>query len=249
VVEVTLLGQNVNSYGRDLELGGRKALFADLLRQVGEVDGLRRIFYTSPHPKDFNEDVARAMAETEAVCEHLHLPLQSGSDRILAAMHRGYNAERFLKKVAMAREVYPGLAITTDIIVGFPGETEEDFDATMAVSEQASFDSAYTFIYSPRPGTTAAEMTDQFVDPDVIQDRYMRLTDLQDRISLERNQATVGATFELLSQGPSRKDPDVTSGRSRTNKTVNVPGQIPEGELFTAEVVVAHPHHLTGRLI
>jgi len=249
VVEVTLLGQNVNSYGRDLELGGRKALFADLLRRIGQVDGLRRIFYTSPHPKDFNDDVARAMADTPAVCEHLHLPLQSGSDRILSAMHRGYNAERFLSKVAKAREIYPELAITTDIIVGFPGETDQDFAETMRVVEEAAFDSAYTFIYSPRPGTAAAEMTEQFVDRDIIQDRYLRLNELQDRISLERNEATVGSTLELLSIGPSRKDPTMTSGRSRTAKTVNVAGDIPAGEFFEAEVITGHPHHLTGRLV
>ncbi len=249
VVEVTLLGQNVNSYGRDLDLGGRKPLFADLLRQVGSVPGLERIFYTSPHPKDFNRDVAEAMAETPAVCEHLHLPLQSGSDRILAAMHRGYNAERFLAKVEMARDVYPQLALTTDIIVGFPGETEDDFAATLEVVATARFDGAFTFIYSPRPGTSAAGMVDEFVDPDVVQERYLRLTALQDRISLEQNEASVGSRLELLSAGPSRKNGSVTSGRSRTNKTVNVPGEIAAGQLFEAQVVQAHPHHLTGRLV
>ena len=249
VIEVTLLGQNVNSYGRDLDLGGRKPLFADLLRQVGAVDGLSRIYYTSPHPKDFNQDVAEAMAETPAVCEHLHLPLQSGSDRILAAMHRGYNAERFLKKMDMARDVYPELAVTTDIIVGFPGETEADFAATLDVVAAARFDSAFTFIYSPRPGTAAAEMVDDFIDPAIIQDRYQRLTDLQDEIALERNQATVGQRVELMSKGPSRKDTSVTSGRSRTNKTVNVAGVVPAGDLFWAEVTAGHPHHLTGRLV
>ncbi|NNL47394.1 MAG: tRNA (N6-isopentenyl adenosine(37)-C2)-methylthiotransferase MiaB, partial [Acidimicrobiia bacterium] len=173
VVEITLLGQNVNSYGRDLDLGGRKPLFADLLRQVGAVEGLERIFYTSPHPKDFNRDVAEAMAETEAVCEHLHLPLQSGSDRVLAAMHRGYNAERFLGKVEMAREVLPDLALTTDIIVGFPGESEDEFQATLDVVAASQFDSAFTFIYSPRPGTAAAGMVDDFIDPDVVRERYL----------------------------------------------------------------------------
>ncbi len=249
VVEVTLLGQNVNSYGRDLDLGGRKPLFADLLRQVGAVEGLERIFYTSPHPKDFNRDVAEAMAETAAVCEHLHLPLQSGSDRVLAAMHRGYNAERFLGKVEMAREVLPGLALTTDIIVGFPGESEDDFQATLDVVAASQFDSAFTFIYSPRPGTAAAGMEADFIDPDVIQERYLRLTALQDAISFDKNKAIVGQTLRLLSGGPSRKDEAVTSGRSRTNKTVNVPGAVAPGQLFDAEVTIAHPHHLTGRLV
>ncbi len=249
VVEVTLLGQNVNSYGRDLDLGGRKPLFADLLRQVGSVDGLERVFYTSPHPKDFNRDVAEAMAETRAVCEHLHLPLQSGSDRILAAMHRGYNAERFLGKVEMAREVYPGIALTTDIIVGFPGETDDDFQATLDVVAAARFDSAFTFIYSSRPGTAAADMVDEFVDPGVVRERYLKLTELQDEIAFEKNQAVVGQSLQLLSSGPSRKDEAVTSGRSRTNKTVNVAGTVPAGQLFDAVVTVAHPHHLTGRLV
>ncbi|MBT8250691.1 MAG: tRNA (N6-isopentenyl adenosine(37)-C2)-methylthiotransferase MiaB [Acidimicrobiia bacterium] len=249
VVEVTLLGQNVNSYGRDLDLGGRKPLFADLLRQVGAVEGLERIFYTSPHPKDFNRDVAEAMAETEAVCEHLHLPLQSGSDRVLAAMHRGYNAERFLGKVEMAREVLPDLALTTDIIVGFPGESEDEFQATLDVVAASQFDSAFTFIYSPRPGTAAAGMVDDFIDPDVVRERYLRLTGLQDEISFDKNKATVGQTLRLLSGGPSRKDDAVTSGRSRTNKTVNVAGSVAAGQLFDAEVTIAHPHHLTGRLV
>ncbi len=158
VTEVTLLGQNVNSYGRDLEINGRRPLFADLLRQVGSVDGIRRVRYTSPHPKDFRQDVADAMAETPAVCEHLHLPLQSGSDRVLAAMHRGYTGARFLDKLAMAHRTIPDLTVTTDIIVGFPGETEADFAATLDVVGAARFDSAFTFQFSPRPGTPAATM-------------------------------------------------------------------------------------------
>ena len=149
----------------------------------------------------------------------------------------------------MARDVYPELAVTTDIIVGFPGETEADFAATLDVVAAARFDSAFTFIYSPRPGTAAAEMVDDFIDPDIIQDRYQRLTDLQDEIALERNQATVGQRVELMSKGPSRKDTSVTSGRSRTNKTVNVAGVVPAGDLFWAEVTAGHPHHLTGRLV
>ncbi|MDH3500682.1 MAG: tRNA (N6-isopentenyl adenosine(37)-C2)-methylthiotransferase MiaB, partial [Acidimicrobiia bacterium] len=151
VVEVTLLGQNVNSYGRDLDLNGRKPLFAELLRRVGEVEGIRRIRYTSPHPKDFREDVATAMAETPAVCEQLHLPLQSGSARILSAMHRGYNAERFLSKLEMARSIIPDLSVSTDVIVGFPGETEADFEATLDVVAAARFDTAFMFQFSPRP--------------------------------------------------------------------------------------------------
>jgi len=249
VVEVTLLGQNVNSYGRDLELGGRKPLFADLLRRVGEVEGISRIRYTSPHPKDFREDVALAMAETPAVCEQLHMPLQSGSDRILAAMHRGYNAERFLSKLALARSHMPGLAISTDIIVGFPGETEDDFEATLDVVATSRFDSAYTFIYSPRPGTAAAEMVDQFVDPGVIRDRYGRLVELQTTISLERNEAIVGDTVQVLVEGPSKTDAAMLSGRTRTNKLVHFPGSGPSGSLLNVRVEGASPHYLMGALV
>ncbi|MGI9647880.1 MAG: tRNA (N6-isopentenyl adenosine(37)-C2)-methylthiotransferase MiaB [Acidimicrobiia bacterium] len=246
VVEVTLLGQNVNSYGRDLELGGRKPLFSDLLRRVGEVEGISRIRYTSPHPKDFREDVALAMAETPAVCEQLHMPLQSGSDRILAAMHRGYNAERFLTKLDLARSHLPGLAISTDVIVGFPGESEEDFQATLDVVAQSRFDSAFTFIYSPRPGTAAAEMVDQFVDSDVVRDRYDRLVKLQTAISLEKNQAIVGTVVEVLIEGPSKKDPDMQSGRTRTNKLVHFPGRTPAGTFTDVRLVRASPHYLIG---
>jgi tRNA-2-methylthio-N6-dimethylallyladenosine synthase len=246
VVEVTLLGQNVNSYGRDLELNGHKTLFAELLRQVGAVEGIERIRYTSPHPKDFREDVAVAMAETPAVCEQLHLPLQSGSDRILAAMHRGYNAERFLAKVGLARRLIPNLALSTDIIVGFPGETEEDFQHTLDVVEQARFDSAFTFIYSPRPGTAAAELVDDFIDKDVVHDRYQRLGELQDSIGLETNRALIGQTVELLIDGPSKKDPERKSGRTRTNKLVHLKTEQPAGSFADARLVEATPYFLLG---
>jgi tRNA-2-methylthio-N6-dimethylallyladenosine synthase len=249
VVEVTLLGQNVNSYGRDLDLGGHKPLFADLLRSVGAVEGIERIRYTSPHPKDFREDVALAMAETAAVCEQLHMPLQSGSDRILAAMHRGYNAERFLAKVALARRHIPGLAISTDVIVGFPGETEADFQATLEVVDAARFDSAFTFIYSPRPGTPAAERVDDFVDPVTVQDRYRRLVELQTAISLEKNEAVVGATVEVLVEGASKTDASMLSGRTRTNKLVHFAGSNPPGSLADVRVERAAPHYLVGVLV
>ena len=191
VKEVTLLGQNVNSYGRDLDLNGRKPLFADLLRRVGQVDGIERIRYTSPHPKDFREDVALAMAETDAVCEQIHFPLQSGSDRILSAMHRGYTAERFLDKLAMMRSIVPDLAASTDVIVGFPGETDEDFEATLEVMAAARFDAAFMFQFSPRPGTPAATM-ENHVAPEVVQQRFERLIELQDAITFENNEHQVG---------------------------------------------------------
>ncbi len=248
VVEVTLLGQNVNSYGRDLELGGHKALFADLLRRVGDVNGIHRIRYTSPHPKDFREDVAVAMAETPAVCEQLHMPLQSGSDRILAAMHRGYTAERFLAKLDLARRHMPGLALSTDIIVGFPGETDADFQFTLDVVAEAKFDSAFTFIYSPRPGTAAAEMVDEFLAPEVIQDRYQRLTERQTAIGLATNQMLVGETIEVLVDGVSKTDAAMCSGRTRTNKLVHFPAATAAGSFANVRIHRAAPHFLVGEL-
>ena len=248
VVEVTLLGQNVNSYGRDLELNGRKPLFADLLRRVGEVAGISRIRYTSPHPKDFREDVALAMAETEAVCEQLHLPLQSGSDRILAAMHRGYNAERFLRKLSLARDTVDDLTVSTDIIVGFPGETEQDFSATLGVVAEAGFDSAYTFQFSPRPGTPAADYDEQ-VPAAVVRDRFDRLVELQNDITYRRNRARVGRRLEVMIEGPSKKDPAMASGRTRGNRLVHLPGDFVPGAVFDVEIVGAGKHHLIGRPI
>ena len=248
VTEVTLLGQNVNSYGRDLELNGRRPVFSDLLRQVGGVEGIRRVRYTSPHPKDFKEDVALAMAETDAVCEQLHLPLQSGSDRILAAMHRGYNASRFLSRLVMARDVIPDLSVSTDIIVGFPGETDDDFEATMDVVAAARFDQAFTFQYSPRPGTAAATMADQ-VPKETVQERFDRLVELQNRISLEKNRAAVGKVVEVLVEGPSKKDPTVITARTRGNKPLHAPGLHEAGTYLHAEITAAAPHHLVGRVI
>lgn len=248
VVEVILLGQNVNSYGRDLELNGRKPLFSDLLRRVGEVDGIRRIRYTSPHPKDFREDVALAMAETPAVCEQLHLPLQSGSDRILAAMHRGYNAQRFLGKLRLAREIIPDLSVSTDIIVGFPGETEADFEATLDVVEEAQFDSAFTFKFSPRPGTPAAGYEDQVPDNEV-QERFNRLVELQNAITHRRNRAQVGRNVEILVEGPSKRNEAMTSGRSRGNRLVHVPGPYEPGRFLDVRITRAGKHHLIGEAL
>jgi tRNA-2-methylthio-N6-dimethylallyladenosine synthase len=248
VVEVTLLGQNVDTYGRDLAIDGRRRpIFAELLRQVGAVEGIRRVRFTSPHPADFRREVALAMAETEAVCEQLHLPLQSGSDRILARMHRGYNRQRFMDRLAMAREIIPDLTVTTDVIVGFPGETEEDFEMTMEVIEEARFDSAFMFIFSPRPGTQAAEMTDKFVDPDVVQERFQRLVEAQNRIAGERNAEWVGRKVEVLSEGPSKKDPSVATTRTRGGKVVHVAGTYAPGTFLDVELTEAYQHHLVGR--
>ncbi|MGH3649306.1 MAG: tRNA (N6-isopentenyl adenosine(37)-C2)-methylthiotransferase MiaB [Acidimicrobiia bacterium] len=247
VVEVTLLGQNVDTYGRDLAIGGRRRpIFADLLRRVGEVDGIRRVRFTSPHPNDFREDVARAMAETPAVCEQLHFPLQSGSDRILAAMHRGYHRRKYMERLAMARETIPGLTVSTDIIVGFPGETDDDFELTMEVVEEARFDQAFMFIFSPRPGTAAAAMSSEFLPEEVIQERFNRLVEAQNRISGELNRKMVGTRVEVLSEGPSKKDPGVATTRTRTGKVVHVPGDHGSGVFLDVRIDSAAMHHLMG---
>jgi len=247
VVEVTLLGQNVDTYGRDLAIDGkRRPIFGDLLRRVGEVEGISRVRFTSPHPNDFREEVARAMAETEAVCEQLHFPLQSGSDRILSAMHRGYHRRKYMDRLAMARDIIPGLAVSSDIIVGFPGETDDDFEMTMEVVEEARFDQAFMFIFSPRPGTAAAEMTDRFVSDDVIQGRFNRLVETQNRISGERNAEMVGETVEVLSEGPSKKNPEVAATRTRTGKVVHVAGRHGPGSFLDVHLESAAMHHLVG---
>jgi tRNA-2-methylthio-N6-dimethylallyladenosine synthase len=252
VTEVTLLGQNVNSYGRDLGEGQYAPRFADLLRAIDAVDGIRRIRYTSPHPKDLRPETVAAMAECEAVCEHLHLPLQAGSDRTLARMHRGYTAERYLAKLAAAREAIPELAVTTDLIVGFPGETEDDFRHTLEVVDQAQYDAAYTFVFSPRPGTPAADMTEDFVPPDQAQDRMRRLVELVERHALRHHEGRVGRVEEVLVDGPSKKDPAVLSGRTRQNKLVHFaatdgPGMV--GALVDVRITDAAPHWLRGDFV
>ncbi len=251
VVEVTLLGQNVNSYGRDLTR--RSPLFADLLRQVGAVEGVERVRFTSPHPKDLRPETVAAMAETPAVCEQLHLPLQSGSDRILRAMRRGYTAQRYLERLAAARAAVADLAVTTDIIVGFPGETEDDFEATLEVVAEAGYDSAYTFIFSPRPGTRAAAMVDQFVPAEVVHERFERLRAVVERSALARHQARVGRTEQVLVEGPSRKDPSMLSGRTRQGKLAHFTppdhGSPAPGSFADVVVTGAAPHHLRADLV
>jgi tRNA-2-methylthio-N6-dimethylallyladenosine synthase len=249
VTEVTLLGQNVNSYGRDITRRG--PLFAQLLREVGGVDGIRRVRYTSPHPKDLRPDTIEAMRDVPEVCEHLHLPLQSGSDRVLAAMHRGYTGERYLQKLAAARDAVDDLAVTTDIIVGFPGETDDDFARTLEVAAAAEYDSAYTFIFSPRPGTEAAEMSDRFVAPDVAAERFERLRVVVERSALAKHEARVGRVEEVVVEGPSRKDPAVTTGRTRQNKLVHfvAPTPLRVGTFAEVRVTYGAPHHLRGDLV
>jgi tRNA-2-methylthio-N6-dimethylallyladenosine synthase len=275
VVEVTLLGQNVNSYGRDLTTRLRgdgsdpaveaatagevwaadprrrpRPLFADLLRAVGAVEGIARVRYTSPHPKDLRPETIVAMADTPAVCEHLHLPLQSGSDRILAAMHRGYTAERYLEKLAAARAGITDLAVSTDIIVGFPGETDDDFERTLEVAAEAAYDSAYTFIFSPREGTEAALLTEQFVDHAVSVERFERLRHVVERSAMRHNLARIGRVEEIIVEGPSKRDTSVLTGRTRQNRLVHfaAPAPMRAGTLATVEVTEAAAHHLRGEL-
>ncbi|MCC5952560.1 MAG: tRNA (N6-isopentenyl adenosine(37)-C2)-methylthiotransferase MiaB [Acidimicrobiia bacterium] len=275
VTEVTLLGQNVNSYGRDLAtrrrslapapddvtvLGERWAtaptrrarpLFADLLDAVGSVPGLRRVRFTSPHPKDLRDETIAVMATNPAVCPHLHLPLQSGSLEILASMHRGYTPQRYLDRLAAARSAVADLAVSTDIIVGFPGETEQDFTDTLEVAAEAAFDSAFTFVYSPRPGTEAATAVDRMVDPAVVTERYERLRVVVERSARLANEARIGRVEEVLVEGPSKKDPTRWSGRTPHNRLVHVAaGDQPRaGSYALVEITGAAAHHLTGELV
>jgi len=257
VREVTLLGQNVNSYGRDLPAGsppgqtpaGRgqaRPSFAGLLRRIDEIDGIERIRYTSPHPKDMREDVIRAHAELASVCEHIHLPLQSGSSRILKAMRRTYDRRRYLDRVAMIREQLPDASLTTDIIVGFPGETEEDFRETMEVVDQVGFDGAFTFIFSPRRGTAAAEIIEGLVPHPIKVQRMERLVELVQRSAAERAGRFVGRTLEVLVEGRSRTDPERLRGRTRHNKVVNFTGLARAGELTDVKILTATSQTLAG---
>jgi tRNA-2-methylthio-N6-dimethylallyladenosine synthase len=240
VKEVTLLGQNVNSYGRDVGSD-----FAELLTAVDGVDGIERIRFTSPHPKDFREPVICAMAELRAVCEHAHLPLQSGSTRILKAMRRTYSRERFVALAARMRAAVPDLALTTDVIVGFPGETEEDFRQTLEVVEEVAFDGAFTFVYSPRHGTEAAAMPDQVPD-DVKRVRIERLVEVVQRVAHERNEARIGGVEEVLVEGASRTDPSLLRGRTRRNTTVNFVGSAAPGDLVGVRITGATSTTLRG---
>jgi tRNA-2-methylthio-N6-dimethylallyladenosine synthase len=244
VKELTLLGQNVNSWGRDL-LPDVTTEFGELLRACDAVDGVERIRFTSPHPKDFREPVIAAMAECAAVCEQVHLPLQSGSTRILKAMRRTYSRDRYLALVERMRAAIPDVAFGTDIIVGFPGETEADFRETLEVVDEVGFDSAFTFVYSPRQGTEAAAMPDQ-VPHEVKTERMERLVELTQRTARRRNEARVGRLEEVLVEGPSRTDPSVRRGRTRRNTTVNFTGAAAPGELVQVRVESATSTTLRG---
>ena len=297
VTEITLLGQNVNSYGRDITLALRpgsansalassaaassgpassaqaspaqansvwqagqlwasttaraRPLFADLLRALGEVEGINRIRYISPHPKDLRPETVSAMAEVSAICEHLHLPLQSGSDKVLSAMHRGYTAQRYLEKAQMARATVPNLALTTDIIVGFPGETEDDFTQTLELVAEVKFDSAFTFVFSARPGTEAAQMTDQFVAPAICKDRMERLRTVIQRSALASNEKRVGRIEEVLVEGRSKTDPAKLSGRTRQNRLIHFATDEPlrQGTYAHVKAIAASTFYLSGELV
>jgi len=275
VTEITLLGQNVNSYGRDLtkklkaenpsktdvfqvgslwlEASSRKIkpLFADLLKTVGSIEGIERVRFISPHPKDLTLEIVAAMSQTENVCEHLHLPLQSGSDSILSAMHRGYTSERFLKKMQQARGGIEDLSVTTDLIVGFPGESEKDFENTLAVVAEAQFDAAYTYIFSPRPGTNAAEMESKFVDHSVAVRRYETLRNVVTRSSLLKHKERVGRIEEVLVEGRSKKGTDLLKTRTRQNKILHLKSQdsLRVGTYALVEVTDAPSHYLLGELL
>ena len=246
VREITLLGQNVNSYGRDLR--PERASFSQLLYAIDAIDGLDRIRYTSPHPKDMREDVILAHAELDSVCEHIHLPLQSGSSTILKAMRRTYNRDRYKERVALIREHVPDCALTTDIIVGFPGETEADFRETLEVCEEVGYDGAFTFIYSPRRGTEAAAMTDRFVPHEVAVARMERLVEVVQRRARERAQRFVGRTLDVLVEGQSRTDASRLRGRTTHNKVVNFDGLADAGQIVPVEITGATSQTLAGEM-
>ncbi len=274
VTEVTLLGQNVNSYGRDLTLKLRgtevsaesselvgeawvrgphtaRPLFSDLLRSVAEVSGIRRVRYTSPHPKDLRPETIDAMAQIPEVCEHLHLPLQSGSDDVLSAMHRGYTADKYIEKVDAARQQIPDLALSTDIIVGFPGETDVDFERTLEVAAEVRFDNAYTFVYSPRPGTEAAELLQRFVPAKISAERMERLRRVIERTSLKGNESRIGHDEEVIVEGQSKRDSEMLTGRTRHNRLVHFPAQekIRPGSYAQVRVTEARTFNLVGELL
>ena len=274
ITEITLLGQNVNSYGRDLTLKLRgselpddsellvgrswtegrhtaRPLFSDLLRSVSEIEGIRRVRYTSPHPKDLRVETIDVMAEVPEVCEHLHLPLQSGSDDVLASMHRGYTASKYLTKIEEARRRIVDLAVTTDIIVGFPGETDDDFEKTLEVAAEVQFDNAFTFIYSPRPGTEAADLVDRYVSQDVAAERMERLRQVIERSRLHSNQTRVGHNEEGIVEGRSKRDSSMLTGRTRHNRLLHFPSQdtIRPGSYAQVLVTGARTFNLIGELL
>lgn len=262
VKEVTLLGQNVNSYGRDLNLAKRKSgeistvkpLFAELLMAVGQIEAIERVRFTSPHPKDLRQETVIAMADTAAVCEQLHLPLQSGSNRVLSLMRRGYSREKYFEKLQMARSSIDDLAVTTDIIVGYPSETEADFSDTLDFVAEANFDSAYTFVYSPRPNTIAGEQRDQFIDESVIVERMAKLRIVVEHSAIQKNKARVGNKEEAMVIGDSKKDSLSLTGRTRQGKLVHFKksaktGGLKPGDFVYVNITDFSTHCLFGQCL
>lgn len=246
VREVTLLGQNVNAYGSDLRRGGDAPApdFAGLLRRLDTIEGLQRVRFMTSHPKDLGDDLIAAVAELRTVCEHVHLPAQAGSDRVLRRMRRGYTAEQYLERVDALRAAVPDVCITTDLIAGFPGETEADFDDTLALVREAAFDAAFTFVYSPRSGTAAADLPDQ-VPPEVRCERVERLIELTQQQALAAHRAWVGRRAEVLVEGASR-DGVRHRGRTRQNVTVNVSGAVEPGAIVMVDITAATSTTLRG---
>jgi len=246
IKEITLLGQNVNSYGKDLE---NKYDFADLLIRLDQISGLYRIRYMTSHPRDFSQRLIDVVKNSSRICEHFHLPIQSGSNRILKLMNRGYNREEYLELVSNIREAIPDASITTDLIVGFPGEGEDDFEETLNIVKEIEFDMAFTFIYSPRTGTPAARMKEQ-VSEEVKKERLQRLMELQNGISLKKNQQLTGKTLEVFIDGASKNNPEMYSGRDRTNKLIIFPRKDQrKGDLVRVKIESAHSFTLTGRIV
>lgn len=246
VREITLLGQNVNAWGRDLR--PKPGSFSGLLAALDPIEGIERIRYTSPHPKDMRADVIEAHATLPTVCEHIHLPLQSGSSRVLKRMRRTYDRSRYMDRVAMIRERLPDCAITTDIIVGFPGETDADFEETMEVAEEVGFDGAFTFVFSPRRGTEAAEMHDLFVEPEASRARMDRLVEVVRRRAGERSRRFVGRELEVMIEGSSRENPGQLRGRTRHNRNVYFEGLGEPGDLVPVTITAATSQSLTGEM-
>jgi tRNA-2-methylthio-N6-dimethylallyladenosine synthase len=245
VKEVCLLGQNVNGYGKELE---GELDFPGLLERINDTKGLERIRFTTSHPADFSEELVQVFSKLNKLCKHIHLPFQSGSNKILKAMHRGYTRESYLEKIARLREVCPSIALTADVIVGFPDEEEEDFEETLDLMKKAQFDDLFSFKYSPRKGTRAAQFQDQ-VEEKVKKDRLSILQSIQKEITLQKNQALEGCTEEVLVEGPSKQsDRDVT-GRTRSNKIVNFEGDLSlVGKLVPVRITKAYPHSLRGEI-
>jgi tRNA-2-methylthio-N6-dimethylallyladenosine synthase len=251
VKEITLLGQNVNSYGRDLKIENKsRPYFTKLLEQLNEISGLERIRFTSPHPKDFKEDTIYAVKELEKVCNQIHVPLQSGSSRILSKMHRGYNKEKFIEKVDMIRRILPDVSLTTDIIVGFPGETKDDFSDTMDIVRHSQFDSVYMFKFSPRPGTVAYNMSEQFVSKDVIDTRFNLLKSTQTDISEKKLKRFVGSEQMLLIEKTSKKDNNIYSGKIYSGQITHIAKRgLNLGDLVKVKIVDSTPFFLKSELV